>query len=182
MAVPKLILHEQIQSLGWPGVVGALLLLLSAVYGLAVVQPARSGLLQVQQEVDTATTTVQPIGEAGQFPVQTSEAQRAAFYRDFPAQTEVTRWIERIYAAAAAEKLLLTRGEYLLAPVADTRLTRYQITLPVHGDYARIRRFIATILATTPNLSVDDLNLQRQSISDPQVEGRIRLSLYLVTP
>lgn len=176
MAVPKLILRENLLALGWPGITGAVLGLAALVYGLAVLLPADRERQRTHQQALAAdrpdTGTVRP--------PQSAEMRHTDFYRDFPAQTEVTRWIERIYAAAAAEKLFLARGEYLLAPVADTRLTRYQLTFPVRGDYTHIRRFIAAALTAIPNLSVDDLNLQRQNIADPQVEGRIRLSIYLV--
>jgi len=110
---------------------------------------------------------------------QTPEDQREAFYRDFPAQAEITRWIEEIYDAAADQQLSLARGEYVLTPVKDTRLTRYQITLPVRGSYAQIRGFITAAQASVPNLSLDEFSLQRQQINQAQDDARIRLSLYL---
>jgi hypothetical protein len=180
MSVRKLILLEHVQALGWPGLAGAAALLCSLIYGAAVLLPAerqqqRARLQAIQAQVVAARTPLLAT------PAQTPTAQREQemFYQDFPAQTDVTRWIERIYATAAATRLPLARGEYALAPVADTRLSRYQITLPIQGDYGRIRRFIAATLTAVPNLSLDELSLQRQSIGETQVAGQLRFSLYL---
>lgn len=182
MRVPKLILLENLHALGWPGLVGGAALVASLAYGMTVVLPS-SRLQQETFQQRVHAEALQARRESGEdLGPQTPEEQRAAFYRQFPAQADATRWIERIYRAAAAEKLSLTRGEYVLVPVADSGLSRYQISLPVRGSYGHIRRFIATTLATVPNLNLDDLSLQRQDIGDSQVEGRIRLSLYLVRP
>lgn len=182
MRVPKLILLEQLHGLGWPGLAGGALVLASVAYGVAVLRPAAQQHQAARQQVAEAEA-LQARRDSGDAPAPQSPAEeRAAFYRQFPAQADATRWIERIYRAAAAEKLALTRGEYVLVPVPDSGLWRYQITLPVRGSYGHIRRFIAATLAGVPNLQLDDLSLQRQNIGDNEVEGRIRLSLFLVRP
>lgn len=183
MTVPKLILHEHLQTLGWPGLAGAAALLCSLIYAAAVLLPAekaqqRTRLQAIQAQVVAARS---PQSSLPALP-PTPQREQEMFYRDFAAQTDVTRWIERIYATAAATRLSLARGEYALAPVADTRLSRYQITLPVQGDYARIRRFVAATQAAVPNLSLDELTLERQDIGDSQVVGHLRFSLYLARP
>jgi hypothetical protein len=183
MTVPKLILHEHLQTLGWPGLAGAGALLCSLIYAGAVLLPAekaqqRARLQAIQAQVVAARS---PQSSLPALP-PTPQREQEKFYQDFAAQTDVTRWIERIYASAAATRLSLARGEYALAPVADTRLSRYQISLPVQGDYARIRRFIAATLTAVPNLSLDELTLERQDIGDSQVVGRLRFSLYLARP
>lgn len=183
MNVPKLILLEHVQALGWPGLAGAGALLCSLIYGAAVLLPAekqqqRTRLQAIQAQV-AAARSPQAINLAAP---PTPQREQEKFYQDFAAQTDVTRWIERIYATATATRLSLARGEYALAPVADTRLSRYQITLPVQGDYTRIRRFIAATLSAVPNLSLDELTLERKDIGDSQVVGHLRFSLYLARP
>ena len=185
MAVPKLILFENIQALGWAGLTGTAALVIGLAYGAAVLVPAekeqqRTRLNAVEAESRQAEF-IKARNSSGEKPLAPSAASpQDTFYRDFSAQADVTRSIERIYAAATAAKLSLARGEYALVPVTDTRLTRYQISLPLQGDYGQIRRFLASIQVAVPNLSVDDLTLQRQTIGETQVEGHLRLSLYLV--
>jgi Tfp pilus assembly protein PilO len=180
VAVPRLIIIESIRALGWPGLLGAALLLAGLVAGLGVLMPANQERQQASLRAAKAKNIQARVANGELATPETPESMRTAFYRDFPAQGEVTRWIERIYDAAAGEQLSLARGEYALTPLAGTRLTRYQISLPVRGDYERIRRFINAALAAVPSLALDDLSLQRQEIGDAQVEARIRLSLYLV--
>lgn len=182
MRVPKLILLEHLHALGWPGLAGGALLLAGLAYGVAVLRPAAQAHQAARQQVAEAEA-LQARRDSGEVLAPQSPAEeRAAFYRQFPPEADATRLIERIYRAAAAEKLALTRGEYVLLAVPDSGLSRYQISLPVRGSYGHIRRFIAATLAGVPNLHLDDLNLQRQNIGDNQVEGRIRLSLFLVRP
>lgn len=182
MVVHRLIVIENIRALGWPGLIGAVLILASLAFGLALTVPADQELQQVRQRAAQAADIQARADRGEQIIPPTAEGQRAAFYQDFPAQGEITRWIEEIYDAAADEQLSLARGEYVMTPVKDTRLTRYQISLPVRGDYGQIRRFITAAQAAVPNLGLDDLSLQRQEIGEAQVDARIRLSLYLTNP
>ncbi|PKO87891.1 MAG: pilus assembly protein PilO [Betaproteobacteria bacterium HGW-Betaproteobacteria-12] len=182
MAVHKLILLENIRALGRPGLIGAALLLTGLAFSLAATLPASQELEQSRQRAARASALEARAASGEQLAPQTAEGQRTAFYRDFPQPTEVTHWIERIYAAAAAEQLSLAHGEYVMSTVNDTRLQRYQITLPVRADYGQLRRFISAAQAAVPKLHLDELSLQRQEIGEAQVDARIRLSLYLVNP
>lgn len=174
MVVHRLIILEALRGLGKPGLAGALLLLAALAYGLAAALPAREELIRLQ---DRAARAQAPRGQEAASP--DGAEREEVFYHALPSQAEVTQWVERIYDRAAAEQLSLVRGEYVLAPVADTRLVRYQIFLPMRGDYVRIQRFIAAALAAVPGLGLEDLSLQRQAIEDTQVEVLVRFSLYL---
>jgi len=179
MAIPRLIVLETLQRLGQPGLAGALLLLAALAYGLVAVLPAREELTRLQDRVARAEAALARNHDGrGSVSLVGAEPQDA-FYQALPSQAEVTQWVERIYERAAAEQLALARGEYVLAPVADTRLVRYQILLPVRGDYLRLQRFIAAALAAVPGLGLESLSLQRQAIGDTQVEALVRFSLYL---
>ena len=182
MAVRKLIALEAILRLGKPGLAGALLLVASLAYTLAAVVPARRELVRAQEEAARAEATLAGVRGGRQAAPQSLESRRDVFYRALPAQAEVTQWIERIYGAALAEQLSLAHGEYAQADVADTRLARYRIVLPVRGSYGQIRRFVAASLATVPGLGLDDISLQRASIGEAELEARIQLSLYLARP
>jgi Tfp pilus assembly protein PilO len=182
MAVHKLIVIETLRSLGKPGLAGALLLLASLAYALAAVLPAQHELARVQQQATRAEAALAGVRSGRDAPPLTMEKRRDAFYRALPAQGDVTQWIERIYDAAAAEQLSLGRGEYAQTAIADTRLVRYRIVLPIHGGYRQIRRFIATAQTDVPSLSLDDISLQRQSVAEAEIEARIQFSLYLVKP
>lgn len=182
MATHKLIITEAILGLGKPGLAGALLLAAGLAYTLAGVLPAQRDLVRAQQQASRAETALASVRSGREAAPQTAEKRRDAFYLELPAQTEVTQWIERIYGAAEAEQLSLVHGEYAQADIADTRLNRYRIVLPVRGSYGHIRQFIAATMAAVPGLGLDDISLQRQSVGEAEVEARIQFSLYLVKP
>ncbi len=73
-------------------------------------------------------------------------------------------------------QLLLEKGEYKLSREADFRLARYQVTLPVSGDYARVRGFVNDVLEAVPSAALDELTLKRESVDQPELEARVRFS------
>ncbi|NNU42339.1 hypothetical protein [Ramlibacter montanisoli] len=84
-----------------------------------------------------------------------------------------------MFAAARDSGLQLSRGEYAVVTDRQTGLVQYRITLPVRGAYTQVRAFVAAALKAVPALALDELTFERRSISETQVEARIRLTLYL---
>jgi hypothetical protein len=62
------------------------------------------------------------------------------------------------------------------------RMARYEIKLPVSGNYAQIRSFLQNALAEIPVLSLDEVKFKRERASDASVQADLRLTLYLVNP
>ncbi|WP_219824778.1 GspMb/PilO family protein, partial [Pseudomonas urethralis] len=85
----------------------------------------------------------------------------------------------RLYHLASAEHISLARGEYALGVDPKTQLSRYQIILPVRGSYPQIRGFLRGLIGQLPTLVLEDLELQRKTIGDTELTGRVRLTLYL---
>lgn len=179
MKIRRLIVHEMLQRLGVPGLVGIAILAAGIVYGLASVLPARSDLERARHLAVRGQANPVANGAASAPAPQTAAGQLARFYAALPPQDEATAWLERLYQAAGKEKLTLARGEYSLQTDADSRLARYQIVMPVRGDYGQIRRFLRTALAGVPHLALEEVSFQRQSIAETQLEARIRFTLFL---
>ena len=163
------------RRLGWPGLVGAGLLALAVLFYATVVIPEHLDAASLQQRV-AATAAAAKTGSvpAGLGP----EARLAAFYRTLPERDTATAWLEKIYAAGEQAQLVLDKGEYRLSPERDARLARYEINLPVRGGYVQIRQFIRTVLAEIPFAALNDIQITRGKVSDPNVEARIRFVLY----
>lgn len=163
---------------GWPFAAGLLLLVLSAVAW-------RFALVPTQQRAQAlaaaaADLRLRPLHPAVDAKALSPGAQLAAFYRYFPAQDSAPDLVARLYAAAERQNVVLEQGSYrLLQGGADARLARYEITLPVKGDYVALRTFIAQALADLPNLSLDAISLSRASADAPVVEAELRFTLYL---
>ncbi|WP_417615453.1 GspMb/PilO family protein [Oceanisphaera sp.] len=179
MSIPKLILQEQWQRLGWPGWTGGLLLLLALGYGGLVLLPERQHLATLKQRTSQAVEYRERLEQGLEVPPAAPGQQVDDFYQALPAQMDATTAIDRIYVLAEQEHISLSRGEYALGVDPKTQLVRYQILLPVRGSYPQLRRFLHGLLAELPAVVLEEVDFRRKQIADAQLEGRIRMTLYL---
>ncbi|MCO6056675.1 GspMb/PilO family protein [Pseudomonas sp. MOB-449] len=181
MRVPRLILIEQARRLGWPGLAGGVLLALALGYGLLGLLPARQALAAMTRQLaeDRAQLAAAGTAPSGLRVSVPASAQLDDFRRNLPAQLDATGAIDRIYVLAQQEGIALARGEYALGLDPKTRLARYQVLLPVRGSYPQLRRFLHGLQAQLPALALEEVDLQRKQIADSELEGRIRMTLYL---
>jgi hypothetical protein len=102
-----------------------------------------------------------------------------AFYAALGPRRYAEQQVKTLFALAAKNGLSLSQGEYKTAYDRNARLTTYQVNLPVKGSYGAIWKFALGMLRTIPFASLDDIGFRRDSIGDPAVEARLRLTLYL---
>lgn len=172
-------LRRAVAILGWPGGLGvALLLVALTVYG-ALVNAHQARLAAIKQETATLKQRIEQAAKSG-IPESGSADELKQFYRFFASGT-TTEWLDKLYAAAAAEKLELATGEYRSVADKSGKLFRYQVTLPVKGSYVQIRRFIDAALIAVPVAALDDVNFKRETIGAAQLEARIKFTLFLGT-
>ena len=179
MNIPKLIIREQLQRLGWPGWMGGGLLLLALGYGALVLLPERQQLATLEQRTHQAVEYRVRLDKGLDMPPAAPGQQVDDFYQTLPAQLDATAAIDRIYVLAEQERISLSRGEYALGVDPKTQLVRYQILLPVRGSYPQLRRFLHGVLAELPAVVLEEVDFRRKQIIDAQLEGRIRMTLYL---
>jgi hypothetical protein len=101
------------------------------------------------------------------------------FYDTLGERRYAEQQVKTLFALAAKNGLALSQGEYRTAYDRNARLTTYQINLPVKGSYGAIWKFALGALLAIPFASLDDIGFRRDSIGDPNVEARLRLTLYL---
>ncbi|MFQ6575804.1 type 4a pilus biogenesis protein PilO [Pseudomonas sp. UM16] len=179
MPIHSLIVHERVRQLGVVGLVGAALVLLTLLYGVAVVLPHWQQLQQQQLRSEQALAQLQQLKRGELKLPQVPQRELEDFHKQLPAQPQATVAIDRIYSLAKAERISLARGEYALGVDPKTQLARYQILLPVRGSYPQIRRFVHALLGQLPALVLEDVDLQRKKIGDSELTGRLRMTLYL---
>ncbi|MFJ3468439.1 GspMb/PilO family protein [Pseudomonas sp. NPDC090201] len=179
MSVPSLILREHVQRAGLPGLGGAALLALVLGYGVFGLLPDWQSLDTLRQNSHKANEFLEKVANGtATLPVVPSQ-QLDEFHKALPTQLDATTVIDRIYAMASKEKINLARGEYALGIDPKTQLARYQILLPVRGNYPQLRRFLHALLTELPAVVVEDVDFQRKRIADTELSGRIRMTLYL---
>jgi Tfp pilus assembly protein PilO len=165
--------------LRWPGLVGVGLLVFTAGLTAVTIQTARERLQALNTEAAKMSTQ---LGSKGSTPALASgRSQLSNFYAFFPLTENVPELLGRINRSARQHQLVLEKGEYKLSNEPDFRLARYQVTLPVSGDYTQVRAFVNDVLQAVPSASLEELTLKREAIDQPALEARVRFTLFLGT-
>ena len=172
-------LRETVEAIGTAGVVGVALLVFAATLYATAVAPLAQERASLQAEAERMQQRLQD----ERFPPRRGEAHSPSSSRGSTRSSRRRRarptGSGKIHAAAKAKGLVLQSGEYKLERSPDSRLARYQITLPVTGSYAQLRGFVGQVLADVPAAALEEITLRRESVSSPRLEARIRLTLYL---
>lgn len=164
-------------KLRWPGLAGLGLILFTVGVAAVTIQSGRQRLIGLDEEVANLTAR---LGQRGAANASVSgRGQLSNFYAFFPLTADLPELLGRIHRAATQNQLLLKKGEYKLSRETDFRLARYEVTLPVNGDYARVRSFVNDVLQAVPSAALDELMLKRESVDQPELEARVRFSLFL---
>lgn len=96
-----------------------------------------------------------------------------------PLDETAAQQIGELERLAHAHGLYLPSGQYSVAPLMGTSLRRWQLALPVEASYPALHAFLAAALERQPNLALDELKLQRDSIESVELEAELRLSLFV---
>lgn len=168
------LLHRA-RSVGTAGIVGAALLAVAVLSYATMVFPLHDEVVTLRGKV--ADTRAQITGSTS--PAVTRDAELNSFYSFFPRSHSSPLWLGKIYGAAKETGITLASGEYEFQRTTGSRLGRYRITLPAHGSYEQVREFIAAVLKEVPAAALDDISLRREAIESPDLEARLRLTLYM---
>ena len=107
----------------------------------------------------------------------------AAVYEYLRKEEDTTDWLAKLHGIGAATGLQLRSASYKMLP-AEGRIERYEIVLPVSGNYKQIRDFLKRARAEIPVMSVDQLTLKRDDRkgATPQasLQVEMRLTLHMV--
>lgn len=165
-------LRQWARRLGATGLVGlgllaaALLLQITRVDTLqreAVAQTGRLAALRQTAAVAAATPAASPANPLDRLP---------------PTGT-ISQQIGELEQLARTHGLQLPRGQYSVATQAGTSLQRWQLVLPVDATYPALHAFIAAALERMPNLSLDEIKLERERIESGTLQAELRLSLFV---
>ena len=171
------LLRRALRRLGAPGIAGIGVLAACAAMLVSTQLP-----LQARIATERAALEGRAAGrERGGAPLS-PEAGLEAFYRFFATGVGAEQQLERLFALARRHQLELLQGTYRYNRGQGEKLARYEVTLPVKGTYAQIRRFLAAALNEIPVASLDRIAFERKRAADSQVEAAIRFTLFVEQP
>jgi hypothetical protein len=112
-------------------------------------------------------------------PAPSANQNLAEFYAVLGEQRYSEQQVKVLFDLAAKSSLVLSQGEYKAAYDKASRVSTYQIILPVKGQYQAIWQFAMQGLREMPFASLDEVAFRRETIAEPAVEARLRFTLYL---
>lgn len=172
-----MIWRRTLALLALPGLLGLGLLLFTAGIYWYQVQPKTTRLAQLKQDSTSLKLRIAQVAKSG-IPETSDQDTLIKFYGFFSGPS-LSEWLDKLYAAAAVQQLVLEQGEYRITPSKNGKLARYQITLPVKGNYLQIRKFVAKALNDVPIAALEEISFKREAIGSTEVETRIKLTLFL---
>jgi hypothetical protein len=87
--------------------------------------------------------------------------------------------LQLIAQIAKTKNISLSQSEIQTIQEGYGGLQQLQVTLPVRTGYIEMRQFIQEILRLLNGVSVDQITIKRENVSQGQLEARIKLSLWI---
>jgi hypothetical protein len=162
-----------VRRAGWPALAGAALLAAAAGMEFGMLAPAQDKLAGLRTAIVKA--------RAQRNAPQAGAADAGNLLAALPALDALESSIAVIHETAIAQNLITTGAEYRSRKEAGGDMLRYEIALPFKGAYAPLRAWLAELRARQPALAIDELSLHRTVAEAGQLEGRLRLVLFLRT-
>ena len=104
-----------------------------------------------------------------------------AFEATLGAKNDLASFVGTVFEQAGKHGLVLAQAEYKLEFDKLGQFYTYQMTLPVRGDYPRLRGFVDAALTEIPCLALEDIDFKRDAIGATDAEARLRFVFFLRT-
>lgn len=167
-------------AVGLPGVCGIAMIAAALTFFALAVRPLEQRSVALDQEL-AQRSRLAPATDAKLLLTSTPAAKLTAFYGFFETEEATTDWLARLYAISRKVGVELRSADYKRHKTG-TRIERYEITMPITGNYAQIRAFLENALMEIPILSLDQVSFQKKHPNDVTVDAEVRLTLHLVKP
>lgn len=173
--------HRIHTRLGANGLIGMALAVL-AVVGLGYAVRTQQEAAHLQQQAEQArarAAAAPPVPIVAAVP----EGERLArFQKWFPTADTSTADLRKIFRAAQASHLVLSRGEYTLTAIEGSGgLQKFDVILPVKERYAEVKSFVADVLNELPHASLAELRVDRPAAGADEIDTRVHFTLYYRT-
>lgn len=166
------------QRLGRAGLAALLMLAGAAAFYLLTVLPLQTQVAGLQADAKRLQGEAQRARRVSTRALD-GPGQLQMFYGFIPAVSEAPILLNEIFGTAARAGVQLDASHYRVTEDKGSRLTRYEITLPVNGSYIQVRTFAAFVMTYVPSLSLDSFVIRKDKIDDGDVKAEIKMTLYL---
>lgn len=106
-------------------------------------------------------------------------SELARFYARFPSQDAFPDALDQLLRTAASHALGVNEGAYTVTRESAGKLVRFQIALPLRGNYPQVRSFLAALAHEVPGIALENAQFERRDLADPTLDVKLRLVLFL---
>lgn len=178
-------LRWQAGRLGNSGKTGIGLLVAAGIFYALAVIPQETQLQQIKDRAITLQAQIAARKSTGDGTDAESGKKMSGdqalqvFYDFFPRIDSSPFWIRELAQLAKKRGIELSSSEYRLVNENDARLARYEMVMPVKGNYKQVRAFIADALEAVPAMAISAVAIKRESSAADKLEARLEINLYL---
>jgi len=170
-----------VNQLGALGLIGLGLILASALlFGLTVASD-NAELLTVQEQLNEKKSNAEEL--KSQQKTELHKPEVFDFYSAFPMTSDLSTTLQAVKNTATKNRLELTRGDYKFTLISKSKtkvqdIAKYEIKIPLSGNYLQIRTFINEILMQLPTLALSDVQLKRENSLSPKVDANLTFIFF----
>ena len=172
----------QARAFAWRG--GPLAVVAVVVFGgalmvhAALLWPLRESSAALQNDIARVEALRNSAAAVGPSEPASPAEQLAQFYRFFPAPIRASDDLARLHEVAISQELQIDQASYRMVRDRGGKLSLYEISLPVRGEYTQLRKFISQAAMELPHLALDGITFQRQQAGDALLESQIKFTLF----
>jgi Tfp pilus assembly protein PilO len=173
------------KNIGPLGLAGLSVLLGCSLFYVLGALPLNAQISLAQQRLENIQSSEIKLVNTQEIPANDMSQDIAAIKKMLPQANTLHDWLGLIDKAAFKQGLRLNRGDYKFSQIKQGKITsdqcasRYEIVLPVTGQYVQIRQFIANVLYSQPALALSSVKIQRENVLAANVEARLVFVLFL---
>jgi Tfp pilus assembly protein PilO len=180
-----------LKNIGSLGLAGLAITLGCCLFYVLMVLPFNAQISLAQQQLDNIKSNEITLPSVQEIPANDMSQDIAAIKKLLPQANTLHDWLGLIDKSAFKQGLRLNRGDYKFTQIKQGKVagnqkvtgnqyaSRYEIVLPVTGQYVQIRQFIANVLQSQPALALSSVKIQRENALAANVEARLVFVLFL---
>ena len=167
----QLLWHRSLQRLGWPGLLGLLLLVVALLVGALAWQTQRH-LVALEQ-----TSRVQ--GHAMARASSASAVNTTTPEEPLPTRSDIHTLIAQIQRSAAQQQLVWLAADYRYKAATSESLARLEVHGSLRGAYKPLRLWLMQLKEDAPSLLLQEANINRPNADVAEVDAKLVLVFAL---
>lgn len=167
--------YALVRRVGWPGMIGVLLLGLTLFCILALVPRWKKDASEIKLQNGAVLVDLNRARLEHRVQPKTSE-QLSRFTAWFPTIDRNASDLRKLVEQAQLAKLDLAKGDYHISDTQGAAFVSYEVVLPVKASYDTLRSFIAGVLNAIPNASLAELHIERAAVNSTVQDARVHFT------